>query len=301
MPREFEIVEHKNLPGLEVFFVNVRYRAAHAHADLECCLLLGGSAEFSSEGRTILLSAGDFVLLRPCLVHEIRARGAGALCLAVQASPGLCRDWAGSGALEFEFASGGARLTPVKLERFRHGMLSLARCYLERGGGYEFEAMGRLNLLLSQLAANFGRVPAGRGRQALRAERLRRVLEYMEANCSRKLLLGELAGREGLSVSYLSHFFRDNLNTTFQDYLAGLRCERARRLLAEPGCSLLDASVGSGFSDVKYMNRAFLSRFGCTAREYRAGYSGAAERPGPAAQEFFTEAQSLELLGKLGA
>ena len=61
------------------------------------------------------------------------------------------------------------------------------------------------------------------------------------------LLLDELAGREGLSVSYLSHFFRDNLTRTFQDYLAGLRCERARRLLAEPGCSLLDASVGSAF------------------------------------------------------
>ncbi len=301
MGREFEIVEHKNLPGLELFFVRLLYRTPHAHSDMECCLLLEGRAEISAGGRTISLSAGDFALLRPCLAHEIRAGEGGALFLAAQVQPGLCRAYAGERALEFEFASGGERMTAPELEGFARGLLSLARCCLERPAGWEFEAVGRLNLLLGEAARRFERVPPLPGRSAQRSERVRRLLEYMEANCQRKLLLSEIAAREGLTVGYLSHFFRENFNTTFQEYLAGLRCERARTLLAEPGYSLLDVCVGSGFSDVKYLNRAFLERYGCTPREYRAGAAGSVQRPLRAAQEFFTEEQSLRLVERFGA
>ena len=60
---EFEIIEHKELPGLKVFFVNMQYRSAHAHSDFECCLLLDGYVHITAGGQTIMLSPGDFVPL----------------------------------------------------------------------------------------------------------------------------------------------------------------------------------------------------------------------------------------------
>lgn len=301
MSGEFEIIHHKNLPGLEMFFVNVLYRTPHAHSDMECCLLLRGKCEVSAGGRTISLSAGDFALLRPLLVHELRSSGDGALFLAAQLRPAVCRDYAGDGALEFDFAAGSERLGEAALRDFRRGMLALANCCLERGPGWEFEATGVLNLLLAVLARSFPRFAPGQGRRAAMDERARRILGYIEANCTRKLLLGEIAAAEGLTVSYLSHFFRENFNTTFQEYLAGLRCERARQFLADRSLSLLDVSISSGFSDVKYLNRAFTARYGCSPAEYRRGAaeSGPARHDHPAAQRFYTEIESRELLREL--
>lgn len=298
MSGEFEIIHHKNLPGLEIFFVNMLYRTPHAHSDMECCLLLRGTCEVSAGGRTILLSPGDFALLRPLLVHELRSSSDGALFLAAQLRPAICRDYACDGALEFDFAAGSERLDEAALRDFRRGMLTLARCCLERGPGWEFEATGELNLLLALLARSFPLCAHGQGRRAAMDERARRILGYIEANCTRKLLLSEIAAAEGLTVSYLSHFFRDSFNTTFQEYLAGLRCERARQLLADRSQTLLDVSISSGFSDVKYLNRAFAARYGCSPAEYRrnAASSGPTRQEHPAAQRFYTESESLALL-----
>lgn len=301
MSREFEIVEHKGLPGLETFFVELQYRAGHAHADMELCLLLRGSAEVSADGRTILLSPGGFALLRPCLAHEIRSRGGPALFLAVQVQPGFCRGFAGEGALEFAFASGEERMTEAERLALRREALALTRAAVARPCGWEFECAGRVSLLLAALTRSFPRAASGAGRSASHDARVRRILSYMEANCQRKLLLSELAAREGLSVSYLSHFFRKSFGATFQEYLAGLRCERARQLLAEPSLSLLDVSVASGFSDVKYLNRAFAARWNCSPREYRALAAGERRASGGGGddQRFFSAGESLEFLDRL--
>ncbi len=301
MGGEFEIIEHKNLPGLKVFFVDMQYRSAHAHSDFECCLLLRGGAQIDADGRTIMLSPGDFVPLRPCLVHEIRAPGGGALLLAVQIRPGLLRSWGAENSLDFAFVSGKECLNADELSEFESHALELARRYTERRSGWEFGCMGELGLLLSVLTARIPRCAAAAGRDSRRQARMMRILRFVEDNCTRKLLLGEIAENEGVTVSYLSHFFRENFHVPFQEYLASLRCERARTLLADPGRTLLDISVECGFSDVKYFNRAFAGRFGIPPREYRAGVSGV---PGEdarvyPAQEFLSEERSLRLLDEL--
>lgn len=301
MKDEFEIIEHKKLPGLKVFFVNLQYRSAHAHSDFECCILLGGGVDFSADGRTISLCPDDFVLLRPCLVHEIRASSSGALILAVQISPGLVRAWGGENSLDFAFVSGSEVIKRNELLQFERTALELARCYTERREGWEFGCMGSLGMMLRVLSSRFPHAETAPGRDSRRQARMMRILRYVEENCTRKLLLKELSDEEGVTVSYLSHFFSENFHVTFQDYLASLRCERARSLLSAGKMTLLDISVECGFSDVKYFNRAFAERFGCTPREYRLGAAGS---PGDGvnihpSQEFLSEERSLQLLDML--
>ena len=44
-------------------------------------------------------------------------------------------------------------------------------------------------------------------------------MDYIDENFRRKLLLGEIARREGLTMPYLSHLFKDTLGMSFQEYL----------------------------------------------------------------------------------
>ncbi|MFQ9704031.1 MAG: helix-turn-helix domain-containing protein [Enterocloster clostridioformis] len=66
-----------------------------------------------------------------------------------------------------------------------------------------------------------------------------------------------LPWKEDLSLTYLSHFFKEYLGIPFQEYLAKIRCEKARQLLLLTDFPLLDICMSCGFSDSKYFNSGF--------------------------------------------
>ena len=76
-----------------------------------------------------------------------------------------------------------------------------------------------------------------------------------------------------VSLCYLSHFFTENFGISFQQYLAKIRCDKARRQLLLTDHSLLTVSIECGFSDPKYFNRAFAAQYGMTPRAYRKHFS----------------------------
>jgi transcriptional regulator GlxA family with amidase domain len=95
--------------------------------------------------------------------------------------------------------------------------------------------------------------------------RLNRITEYIDENYAERITLEELANKEQVSVTYLSHFIRANLNMTFQEYISSVRFERALKLLRSSSMCLTDVSVVCGFSDVKYLTRMLESHFGMSA------------------------------------
>ena len=106
----------------------------------------------------------------------------------------------------------------------------------------------------------------------MRAGTISRILQYVDENFQKKLTLGELAERENLSLSYLSHAFKDAMGISFQEYLKQKRFENASRLLQSSEMNLLDISIASGFSDVRYMMKAFSEIAGCSPAEYRRSF-----------------------------
>ncbi len=56
---------------------------------------------------------------------------------------------------------------------------------------------------------------------------------------------------------------------SFQNYLNHIRCEKARSLIKNTEMSLLTISEACGFSDLRYLNRAFGHIYHLTPKEYR--------------------------------
>ena len=73
-------------------------------------------------------------------------------------------------------------------------------------------------------------------------------------------------------MSYLSHFFKDTLHITFQEYLNKQRFEYACGLLRTTDKSLTEISNLSGFSDVRYFIRLCEHTYGCSPQEYRSAH-----------------------------
>ena len=100
-------------------------------------------------------------------------------------------------------------------------------------------------------------------------ERLNRILLHIHSNAAYKITLEDLARREGLSVFHLSHFIRNFLGISYQEYLAQVRLSLAVNMLSTTRKSISSIAVESGFSDIKYLNRHFQESYGCSPAEYR--------------------------------
>lgn len=133
-----------------------------------------------------------------------------------------------------------------------------------------------------------------------RQARMKKIVQYIDDHYKEKLLLSDIAVQTQLNLYYLSHFFKEAFGTSFQNYIAKLRCEHARQLLLLTDYSLLDISLNCGFSDPKYFNKGFLEQYGCTPKDYRNNFRNAhLERyqgPRLCTQEILSEQESLVIL-----
>ncbi|HYP25247.1 MAG TPA: AraC family transcriptional regulator [Blastocatellia bacterium] len=104
--------------------------------------------------------------------------------------------------------------------------------------------------------------------------RLRRALEFMHDNYSRELSLEEIASAAYLSEYHFARLFKQITGVTPHVYLANLRLERARRLLAETTFSVSEIAGMVGYHSQSHFTKIFKSVTGVTPRVYRESGAG---------------------------
>lgn len=99
--------------------------------------------------------------------------------------------------------------------------------------------------------------------------RLRLALEFMHDNFSRELALDEIASAAYLSEYHFARLFKQIMGVTPHTYLANLRLERARRLLAETAFPVSEIAAMVGYQSQSHFTKIFKSVTGITPRVYR--------------------------------
>lgn len=238
MVKEYEVVSHPHLNHINAFLVRVVERSTHIHRDLELGMVLEGSITLKMNRGPCLLEENDIYLVNPMEAHELVSDGNGALLLAIQLSPLLTEDvfpdaanirYLGSANLRECFQEAPQRYTVLSAL-----CVELACSYLERHANYEFKCFSLAAALFHLLHTTISwEVMSSEDYLPMkhRTDRILSITNYIEQNFQRKLLLNEIAGREKLSLTYLSHFFKDALGMTFQEYLNQKRFEYACHLL----------------------------------------------------------------------
>lgn len=108
--------------------------------------------------------------------------------------------------------------------------------------------------------------------------RLRRAIEFMHDNCGRELALAEIAGAAYLSEFHFARLFKKITGATPHNYLAALRIERARRLLAETDLPITEVGAQVGYSTQSHFTKVFREAAGMTPRAFREAVWGNQER-----------------------
>ncbi|MBL8189413.1 MAG: helix-turn-helix domain-containing protein [Acidobacteria bacterium] len=104
--------------------------------------------------------------------------------------------------------------------------------------------------------------------------RLRRAIEFMHDNCGRELSLSEIAAAAYLSEFHFARLFKKITGLTPHGFLAGLRVERARRLLAESDLSIVEVGAAVGYASQSHFTKVFREATGMTPRAFRQALQG---------------------------
>ena len=262
---ELEIIARGNLPGMRLFLDAVEYRTAHFHTDWELLLVLEGQLNISAMQRDFQVSKDSVVILPPNLPHEFRSPTGNCTFLCVQ----LARD----------FLPGIENLNPehyvvdddADTAQIRADLLRCARVYLARQPFFELEVTELLSRVLRRifLAVPTHAVSRDEARSMeIRNRRLLRLQAFVDENYRHKIRLVDFAKSEGCTVSFLSHFVRDCLNQTFQEYVTGVRFRSACQQMAAGNRKMLDVCMEAGFSDYRYFARAFRQYTGMTPEQF---------------------------------
>jgi two-component system response regulator YesN len=105
---------------------------------------------------------------------------------------------------------------------------------------------------------------------ASQEELVRTVQEYLRANFTEEVSLGELAERFHVNPPYLSRLFKRQVGAAPARYLRDLRISLARKLLDERrDLEVKEIGVLAGYSDQGYFSRIFKQSVGVSPQEYR--------------------------------
>ncbi len=266
MKHEYEVISHDKT-NYKIFVVSILYRTPHIHKDFEINLILSGTISLITPDSEQVLKKGDIFVLNSFQRHELIADHP-AVILSLQVSPSFFAGY-------FPQVSSLYFNAPVLQDnggKLGQKLIDLALCHYEKQEWSEIRCVGKINFLFVSLLKEMPyRIISEKEWQSFNAQarRMQHITDYIDEHYCDKLLLSDIAKEEGLSLSYVSHFFKDFFGINFQNYLQKKRCEKARQLLLLTDHSLLDICFSCGFSDIKYFNRGFRKQFGCTPKKYR--------------------------------
>ncbi len=103
------------------------------------------------------------------------------------------------------------------------------------------------------------------------SEKIIKSLSIIEQNYDRRLTLEDLAREAGLSVSYFSRLFSEQLGMSFTDYLSDVRIRHVQSLLAQTDKTIMEIALETGFCHGDYLATQFKAKTGMTPSQFRRG------------------------------
>jgi len=139
--------------------------------------------------------------------------------------------------------------------------------------GYEMHVRTALTALAWELKNHLPSGQESADAKTLRdSERLKRMLEYIDAHLTDPLTAGIIARSASISESECLRCFHTTIGVTPIQYLRRRRIQRAVQLLVSTKKKTADIAMECGFQDLSYFAKTFRIMEGCTPTEYRRSH-----------------------------
>lgn len=271
---KYEVTNNLRLPLISLVIAEIIHCQSHFHQEIELCIVLEGSIEVNSADGRNHYRKGDLVLFNSRQIHDVYSSELGnATVLVLKISTMLINQFFPE-MTDIQFrcldltqssAHGGNRKI-VEL------LLTIAKDYFTAEPLFEFSCIANTCLVIRELlkSCSWTRISEEEQMaQNITTTRIQRIMDYIKAHYTERIFLSDLARLENVSMNYLSHYFREHVFMSFQEYNMLLRFAHARDLLMRTSMSLTDICFASGLQDSRQLKKIFLAQTGMTPQVYR--------------------------------
>ncbi len=102
--------------------------------------------------------------------------------------------------------------------------------------------------------------------------KIRRMIDYIDQNFTRKIKSEEVALIGGLSTSRCLHLFKEETGVPLSDYIKKLRIEYGKYLLLNTDVNIADCAIEAGFFDQSHFTKTFKQVEKSTPSQFRRKY-----------------------------
>lgn len=265
---ELEIVQYRNIDGLQLFMNSVDYRTSHFHPEWELIWIFDHPLYVSFSRNQDILQPGEMILFAPNEPHEFHRIQEPSTFLCLQISPKILpfiKKMTLDSHMPLPFMS------EAETRNLKLALLDLANAYFQQNENYELYCCGSACLILYEIFHFLPHHTMTSGTAMgidKRTARLNRLIHFVDEHYMEKIRLEDFARQEHCSTAYISRFIKENLNQTFREYVTSVRFHCACKLIAEGNSSMLDVCIASGFSDYHYFSKAFQDNYHMTPEKY---------------------------------
>ena len=98
---------------------------------------------------------------------------------------------------------------------------------------------------------------------------VRIACDYIREHFAGELTCSDAAKAAGYHPNHLNRLFRLHLGMGVREYIIAFRIREAKKLLVDPGVSIVETALACGFCDASYFSQCFRKYTGMTPREFR--------------------------------
>lgn len=250
---------------------------AHWHKDVELIVIKKGTGVIAVDMEPRTVHAGDIILVRPGQIHAISQHANDKMeyenilfqtdLLYTQSTDPRTVDY-------FEPYFNLKYDLPWHIDQSFSVHNELAECInaidtlcSHHPKYYELSVKGHLFQFFYLLFSSQETPVFSDNRKSL--NKVKQMISYIEDNYMSPISIQSAADYMGFSHSHFMKFFKQNMHTTFTNYLNNYRLTIAARLLLTTDDSILSVSEKTGFNNLSYFNRLFKQYYHMTPREYR--------------------------------
>ena len=245
----------------------------HWHDALEIIYILEGSSIVTLSDRTKTVLPGQFLLINSGRIHTARCPSTGNRSILMQIPDAFLANYLPDPSqlwFSIDYDSTNPEVQK-NISQFRRLLLSMMQLHEEMPDGYLLTFQRELFTFLDLLYTKFSeKSPLAHHPMSSRTQtRLDTILTYTQENYQRPITLKEAADVVSLQPEYFCRFFRQNMETTYLEYLNSYRLSRIYRDLIATDLPVGTLAEKHGFTNDKLFHRLFRERFHTTPLQLR--------------------------------